>query len=169
MNDNRFPVALLSMSAAGLVGLAIHEGYSDRAIIPVAGDPPTYGFGSTTKEDGSPVTLKDRTTPPKALRLAVKDIAGKEAVLRNCIKVPLSQAEWDLYVNHAYNVGPYRFCNSGIVTRLNALDYSGACQQILLWKFVRGTDCSLPENRSVCGGLWDRRLEQYKKCMESQL
>lgn len=168
MNDNRLPVIFLALSAAGLVSLVGYEGYTDRAIIPVPGDPPTYGFGSTTKEDGSPVTLKDRTTPPKALRLAVKDIAGKEAVLRGCIKVPLSQAEWDLYVDHAYNVGPYRFCNSGFVAKLNAQDYVGACQQFLLWKFAHGVDCSLPENRSVCGGLWDRRVTQYRKCMEAQ-
>lgn len=165
---NRMETTVLALSAAGLVGIVGYEGYTSQAIIPVPGDPPTIGFGSTTREDGSPVRLGDVTTPPKALRRAVKDIVSNEQVLRGCIHVPLTQGEWDVYVDHAYNVGPYRFCSSGFVTHLNALDYTGACEQFKLWKYVRGIDCSLLKNRSTCGGIWSRRLDQYRRCMEAQ-
>jgi lysozyme len=52
MRRSRTAVAALGLSAAALVGLVLHEGYSDRAIIPVKGDVPTLGFGSTTHSDG---------------------------------------------------------------------------------------------------------------------
>jgi len=66
----RSTLAALSLSAAALVGLVLHEGYSDRAIIPVQGDVPTVGFGSTTLADGTPVKMGDTTTPPQALARA---------------------------------------------------------------------------------------------------
>ena len=66
MRRPRTAVAALGLSAAALVGLVLREGYSDRAIIPVKGDVPTLGFGSTTRADGSLVRLGDTTTPPQA-------------------------------------------------------------------------------------------------------
>lgn len=44
----RRTVAALTLSAAALVGIVLHEGYTDRAVIPVKGDVPTIGFGTTT-------------------------------------------------------------------------------------------------------------------------
>ncbi|WP_297832981.1 hypothetical protein [Thermomonas sp.] len=55
-------MAALTLSAAALVGIVLHEGYTDRAVIPVKGDVPTIGFGTTTD-----VKIGDTTTPPKAL------------------------------------------------------------------------------------------------------
>lgn len=47
MNRPRMGVAALGLSAAALVALVLHEGYSDRAIIPVKGDVP---MGLTTRQ-----------------------------------------------------------------------------------------------------------------------
>jgi hypothetical protein len=66
----RRTVAALTLSAAALVGIVLHEGYTDRAVIPVKGDVPTIGFGTTTG-----VKLGDTTTPPKALARALTDVA----------------------------------------------------------------------------------------------
>ena len=41
----RRTVAGLTLSAAALVGIVLHEGYTDRAVIPVLGDVPIIGFG----------------------------------------------------------------------------------------------------------------------------
>ena len=46
-NAVRGGIGAMVLSAAALVGLALHEGYSDKAIIPVKGDVPTIGFGTT--------------------------------------------------------------------------------------------------------------------------
>lgn len=164
----RIAVSALVLSGVGLGVIVSDEGFTGRAIVPVAGDPWTFGFGSTTKEDGSPVQPGDTINPPRAIRLAIKDIAGKETVLRKCIKVPLTQGEWDVYVNMAYNTGAARFCNSSFVTKLNAGDYVGACNEFLRWRYVRGVDCSLAANYKICGGVWVRRQAQHKACLEAQ-
>lgn len=160
----RSAVAALALSGAALVGLVINEGYSDKAIIPVPGDVPTLGFGSTTRDDGSPVRLGDQTTPPKALGKALRDVQAYEGKLRQCVTVALTQGEYDAYVDLAYNVGPRAFCGSSLVRRLNAGDYDGACAEILRWRFYQGKDCSLPENKRLCGGLWIRRQAENARC-----
>ena len=58
----KIAVAAMSLSAAAFVGLAVHEGYTDRAVIPTKGDVPTVGFGSTRHEDGSRVQMASAPT-----------------------------------------------------------------------------------------------------------
>ena len=53
---------------------------------------------------------------------------------------------------------------STLVTRLNALDYAGACDAILMWRRVGGVDCSTPGNK-VCSGLWARRVRLHQQCL----
>ena len=176
MRRPRTAVAALGLSAAALVGLVLHEGYRDRAIIPVKGDVPTLGFGSTTRSDGSPVRMGDTTTPVKALQRKLVDVQRFEGALKKCIKVPLHQHEYDAYVNLAYNIGPGKsgvadgFCEakrggpSTLVMRLNASDYVGACDAILMWSRVGDVDCSAPGNKS-CSGLWERRQRLHRQCL----
>lgn len=165
MNRPRMGVAALGLSAAALVALVLHEGYSDRAIIPVKGDVPTLGFGSTTRADGSPVRMGDTTTPPKALARALRDIEQFEGALKTCVTVLLAQHEYDTYVSFAYNVGSRAFCQSTLVKKLNIQDYSGACQELLRWRFFQGKDCAAAEHASLCGGLVKRRGDEYRQCM----
>lgn len=166
MADNaRMLVAVLSLSAAGLVGIATHEGYTDKAIRPVPGDKVTFGFGSTTRPDGSPVQDGDTTTPPKALAQALRNIEVKEAALRKCLDGRLTQGEYDAYVDLAYSVGPTAVCRSSIPAKVAAERYAEACRTILDFKWVQGRDCSLPANRKFCGGIPVRRQAMYRVCM----
>jgi hypothetical protein len=48
-------VASLALTAAGLVGILNWEGWSPKAVPPVKGDVPTYGFGTTTDVAGQPL------------------------------------------------------------------------------------------------------------------
>jgi lysozyme len=143
-------IATLALSAAGLVGLALSEGYSEVAIQPVAGDKWTNGFGAT---DG--VKQGDRTTPPLALARALQDVQKYEGALRRCVTVPLHQAEYDAYLSLAYNIGPTAFCNSTLVKRLNAQDYAGACGEILKWDKFKGQPLR---------GLTLRRQAEHRQC-----
>lgn len=167
MRPKRSAVVGLAFSAAALIGLAVSEGYTDRAIIPTKGDVPTLGFGTTTRPDGSPVQMGDRTNPVEALQRKARDIQKFEGALKQCVTVPLHQAEFDVYVDHAYNIGTAAFCSSTIVRRLNAGDYAGACDGILMWRRVGQQDCSVPGN-PVCWGLWKRRLAAHAKCKAVQ-
>lgn len=156
----RKTVAALTLSAAALVGIVLHEGYADRAVIPVKGDVPTIGFGTT-----SGVKMGDTTTPPKALERALADVQQFEGALKTCVTVPLAQHEYDALVSFSYNVGSRAFCQSTLVRKLNAEDYAGACAELLRWRFFQGKDCALPENARLCGGLATRRQAEYSQCL----
>ena len=156
----RRSLAALSLSAAALVGIVLHEGYSDRAIIPVPGDVPTIGFGTTAG-----VKLGDTITPPQALARALVDVQQFEGAIKTCVTVPLTQNEYDAYVSFAYNVGRRAFCQSTLVKKLNLGDFKGACDELLRWRFFQGKDCALPENRRLCGGLVKRRDAEYRQCL----
>lgn len=148
---SRNGIATLVLSAAALVGIALSEGYTDMAVIPVKGDVPTVGFGST---EG--VKMGDRTTPPKALARALQDIQKYEGAVKKCVVVPLYQYEYDTYIDFAYNVGTGAFCRSTLVKKLNATDYAGACKELLRWNRVDGV---------VVSGLTKRRQRGYEQCI----
>ena len=156
----RQKLAVLALSAAALVSLVMSEGYSDKAIIPVPGDVPTIGFGTT-----SGVKMGDTITPPKALARALQDIQKFEGALKQCVTVPLSQNEYDAFVGFSYNVGSSAFCRSTLVKKLNAMNYPAACAELLKWTYFQGKNCALPENARLCGGLAKRRSEEYRLCM----
>jgi lysozyme len=158
----RIAIAALSLSAAAFVGVLTREGYTDTAIIPTKGDVPTVGFGTT---EG--VTMDSRTTPVEAAQRALRDVTKFEGAIKQCVEVPLSQEEYDVYVDLAYNIGPKAFCSSTIVRRLNEGKYAQACEHILDWKYVAGFDCSTPGNK-VCYGLWKDRLRVYNQCKGAQ-
>ena len=148
---DRRALASLVLSAAALVGIALSEGYSDTAVIPIKGDVPTIGFGTT---EG--VKMTDRVTPPVALARALKDIEKFEGAIKKCVVVPLHQYEYDTFVEFSYNVGAKAFCTSTLVKKLNSTDYAGACKELLRWDRAKGI---------VIPGLTKRRQREYAKCI----
>lgn len=165
MTSIRVAVTALSLSGAGLVGIALHEGYTDRAVRPLPGDVPTVGFGSTRRADGAPVQMGDKVTPTQALANKLRDVKEFEGRLKGCITAPMSQGEYDSVVSLAYNVGADAVCKSTMVRLFNAQDYAGACAQFDRWTFFQGKDCRDLTNR--CVGLVWRRVEERKKCQGS--
>jgi lysozyme len=153
---NRKTVASLIISASALIGIAVHENYRETAYIPVPGDVPTIGFGSTTNMDGTPVRLGQRTTPVAALKRLGKDVEKFEAAVKRCAPVPMYQHEFDAYVSLTYNIGEGAFCRSTLVKKLNQFDYEAACKQILRWDKFKGKPLA---------GLTKRRQEEYKTCI----
>lgn len=156
----RTTITALTLSAAALVGIVTQEGYTDRAVVPVPGDVPTIGFGTTHG-----VRMGDTTTPPKALARALTDVQTFEGALKKCVTVPLHQHEYDAYVSFSYNVGTGAFCGSNMVKKLNAGDYERACDELLRWTYFQGKNCAAPENARLCGGLAKRRKDEYRQCL----
>lgn len=167
MKIKRSHVAGFALSASALVGLIAHEGYTEKAVIPVKGDRPTVGFGSTFKEDGSPVKIGDTITPQKAIARTLIHVQKDETKLRSCVTAPLSQVEYDLMVGFAYQYGAAKLCASPIVKQANAGNYAASCEGYLQYKKVDGYDCSTPGNKR-CPGVWARSQERYKTCMAAQ-
>jgi len=152
----RKPIIALAISVAGLGGIAMHEGYRDKAYIPVPGDVPTIGYGSTTYADGSKVKPGDTITRKAATELLGNKVNMFERQVKSCVKVPLMQYEYDAYVSLTYNIGGQAFCNSTLVRKLNTYDYEGACREILKWNKFKGKPLQ---------GLTNRRQQEYKQCL----
>jgi len=148
---NRAPIISLGISGIALIGLLVAEGYRDNAYIPIAGDVPTIGFGTTQN-----VKIGDKVTVAEALNRAVVDVQKFEGAIKSCVTVPLHQYEYDAYTSLAYNIGSGAFCRSTLVRLLNKTNYDDACRQILKWDNFKGKPLR---------GLTIRREKEYKQCI----
>ena len=167
MTASRTAVAALALSAAGLIGIAVSEGWEPVARPPVPGDVPTGGFGSTRAESG-PMPAGERIDPVRGLVLLKRDASEAERIVKRCANVPMHQHEFDAFVSLAFNVGAGAkgvkdgFCTlksgapSTISLLLNAGDYAGACAGILAWANYKGKPLR---------GLMLRREREYQQCM----
>ena len=150
MKDRRLPIGLTTISILGVIALSQYEGFRTEAYLDLVGKP-TIGYGST---EG--VRLGDSITIEAARERLEREIStkyGKE--LKNCIKVPLYQHEYDSFVSLAYNIGSGKFCKSTLVKKLNKDDYEGACNEILKWDYAGGKKVN---------GLTIRRQKEHKMC-----
>ena len=148
-NNIRGAVASLAISAAALAGIALNEGYSSTAYLDPVGIP-TLGYGETFG-----VVMGQTTTRERAL-VQLGASADKHAKgMAACIHVPISQNEFDAYADFTYNVGIGAFCRSGLAMKLNALDYAGACTELLKWVYA---------GKTILPGLVTRRKKEYELC-----
>ncbi len=144
----------LTASALVLGTIASYEGYTDHAIIPIPGDVPTEGFGSTAG-----VKLGDRTDPVRAVVRLAGEVDAFSHKIAACIgETPLFQYEFDAYTSTAYNIGTGAFCKSSMVRYLHATppDYAAACKAILAYNKAGGR---------VIPGLDTRRKAEYRQCI----
>jgi len=150
IDRKRSAIAGIVLSASALVGIAVHEGYSDTPIIPVPGDVPTVGFGRTQN------VQPGKTTVQRELIALLADMEGRKAAIDACVTVPLHQYELSAYMSLTYNIGTRAFCGSTLVKKLNAGDYAGACLEILRWDRFKGQPMR---------GLTLRRQAEYRQCI----
>lgn len=180
----RNSVAILAVSMAAVVSLWQHEGWTDKAIIPVKGDVPTVGPGLTKRPDGSPVRMGDTIKPLEGIARSFAHIQKDEAGIKKCVTAALTQNEYDTMVSFAYQYGVPTLCGSSIVREANAGNYAASCKAYKSYKLVRAApgekegpgflrgrngvlyyDCSTPGNRR-CPGVWTRSQERYNQCMQ---
>lgn len=152
----RLAIAAIGISGSMLLGNAIKEGYVDVAMIPVPGDRWTYGYGSTYREDGSPVKPGDSTTPVRALIHLHNQLENEYAKpVQKCVKVPTTINEAGSMYHAARNKGPGAFCRerAPIWNRAETEeDYKAACESYIGWRAtVKGRDCR--DRKNNCYGL----------------
>lgn len=126
------------------------EGFRPRPYLCPAGIP-TIGYGSTYYPGGRRVTLAD---PPineaEARTLLVRELMHTYApgVLRLCpglLPLAILNDDWGKFcaiVDFAYNLGVGRLQTSTLRRKINAQDWAGAKEQLMLW--VRGGGRVLP-------------------------
>lgn len=144
---------------------AAKEGFSAKPIIPVKGDVPTIGHGTTVYPNGVRVKMSDPAITKKQGHEYLKAHINKDAVRfnRSLDGVKLSQGEYDLYMDFTYNFGIGNWQSSSMLSNLKTGQYKQACKALLRYKFASGRNCSIRSNG--CYGLWTRQVERYDKCM----
>lgn len=165
----RIAITGLSLSAAAFITLVTSEGFAPVATVPVQGDRPTGGFGSTYHANGSPVKLGEKFTPVNALKTANAHISKDEQQFRDSLPgAVLNQGEYDLYIDWVYQYGIGRWQASPMRQHVLNGEYQQACDALLLPKYrtVAGYDCSTPGNKR-CYGVWVRVQERHKRCIDS--
>lgn len=174
--NNKLPVLLLTASLSFLGGIKTQEGFTSSPVIPLKGDVPTIGNGTTVYPNGKHVTMHDKPINRKTAEFYLRDHVSKnEMQLKHSIpNVKLSQGEYDVYLDFVYQYGINKFNDSQMRVNLIKGHYTQACQSLLKYRFVRDhnhpkrkpRDCKLKKNN--CRGVWTRQLNRYNKCMRAQ-
>lgn len=133
----RLDPKLLYLSAGALAAIAGFEGYRSTAYNDGVGVQ-TIGYGTTRYASGKAVMAGDKITPDRALIELAANADEHQKRLARCITVPLAQREWDALVSWAYNVGTSAACNSTLVRKLNAGDYTAPCTELPKWNKAGG-------------------------------
>lgn len=164
--SKKIAVVLASaISSAGVLFTAGYEGFTSKPVIPVKGDVPTIGHGTTVYPNGVKVKMKDPAITKKQAEYLLKAHMTKEGKKFNqtLIGIPLSQVEYDLYMDFTYQFGISAWKGSSMLRSLKAKDYKKACNDLLKWKYVAKRDCSIRKNG--CHGVWTRQVERNKICL----
>jgi lysozyme len=129
------------------------EGYRAKPYLCPAGVA-TIGYGSTYYADKRKVSLDDAPMDEptaRALLMVELEHTYLPGVLRNCPILATDERRCNAIVDFAYNLGIGRLQTSTLKRKINAQDWAGAQEQIMLW--TRGGGKVLP-------GLVKRRLAE---------
>lgn len=164
-NKTKYIVTMLTaISVGGIVHTQSKEGtvlvpYKDS--VGVA----TIGTGTTVYPNGQKVKMTDPKITQKQATEYLKFHIDKDAKIFNksLLGVPLSQTEYDLYMDFTYQFGTGAWSSSSMLRNLKQGKYKQACDSLLKWKYAAKRDCSVRSNN--CYGVWVRQVERHSKCM----
>lgn len=92
----------------------------------------TIGYGHTaTTREGMKITEKE------AERLLEKDVEEIERTLNACIKVSLTQNQYDALISLAYNIGASKLCKSKLMQLVNINNFKEAAEEFLKFNKAR--------------------------------
>lgn len=154
---SKLQAGLLTVSSIALLTISSQEGFSPIPYKDINGVL-TNGYGNATINPARNVTQK------QALADLNQNVSMIGKKISQCIKVPITQNQYDAYINLSYNIGSSAFCKSTLVKTLNAGDDIGSCNQIMRWTYVGNKDCKIKANK--CGGIVARREAMKNLCLE---
>lgn len=125
----------------------------------------TSCYGHTSPE----LKLGQKFTDAECLDQLAQDLAAHDKLLMSVVKVPLTDYQHAAFLSFIYNVGPGKkgvkdgFIHlksngqpSGMLRKLNAGDYEGACDEFLKWmqkgQGVSGIEKRRKAERAMCLG-----------------
>jgi lysozyme len=116
------------------------EGFKAKPYLCPAGIP-TIGYGSTYYGYGKKVTLNDPLIEQKdanALLMSELQNTFLPGVLRNCPILASDERKCNAIVDFCYNLGIGRLQTSTLKRKINAQDWEGAKEQLMLWSKAGG-------------------------------
>lgn len=164
-NKTKYIVTMLT--AISLGGVAYTQSKEGTVLIPYydSGKVATVGTGTTIYPNGQKVKITDPKITHKQATEYLKIHMAKDAKIFNksLLGVPLSQTEYDLYMDFTYQFGTGAWSGSSMLRNLKQSKYKAACDSLLKWKYVAKRDCSVRSNN--CYGVWVRQVERHSKCI----
>lgn len=144
---------LTAVGALAIGLISSSEGLRTKAYRDVVGVP-TICFGETRG-----VHMGDVTTAQHCKDLLGDAILDYETGMTKCLKDPdaIPAKSYAAFLSFTYNVGPNTFCKSSVAKRINDKDIKGACNALMLYTKAHG---------QFIQGLYNRRLEERKMCLE---
>ena len=129
------------------------EGFKSKPYLCPA-NVPTIGYGSTYYANGTKVTLNDPLMSEKeahALLMVELHHTYLPGVVRNCPILLTDEKKCNAIVDFCYNLGTGRLQTSTLKRKINAQDWEGAKEQLMLWNKGGG---------KVLAGLTKRRVAE---------
>ena len=166
-NKTKFIVTMLTAISVG--GIAYTQSKEGTVLVPYKDSVgvATIGTGTTVYPNGQKVKMTDPKITEKQATEYLKFHINKDAKIFNktLLGVPLSQAEYDLYMDFTYQFGTGAWSSSSMLRNLKQGKYKQACDSLVKWKYAAKRDCSVRSNG--CYGVWVRQVERHSKCMRA--
>lgn len=108
---------------------------------------------------GKDIILNKRYSDAECDALTKADLERIAKQVNPSIKVKTTETQLAAIYSFSYNVGANAFINSTMLKKLNAGDYSGACDELKRWVYAGGKKWK---------GLMNRRDVEYEVCTWSQ-
>ena len=122
----------MQISQEGIALIKRFEGCELKAYLCSAGVP-TIGFGSTRG-----VSMDMEITQERAEALLIEDISDFEEEVNKCVKVPLTQNQFDALVAWTFNLGGTNLRNSTMLKVLNEGEYEKVPSEMKRWNKAAG-------------------------------
>jgi lysozyme len=118
-------------SDSGIDFIKKHEGLRLTTYKDTAGHD-TIGYGRTKN-----IPKTGKITKEEAEQMLIEDIEAHEQEVRNAVKVPLTQEQFDALSSFTFNLGGPALRRSALLKKLNAGDYEGAADEFVKWNKER--------------------------------
>ena len=154
----------MKISEKGLKTLIELEGFEKRVYLDSAGLP-TIGVGHLLTRDElasgkieisyESVKYSDGISEKQVMSLLRQDIERFEVVVRDCVKVPLQQYQFDVLCIFSFNIGVSAFKKSTLLRLLNTGNYQSVPVQLKRWVYSGGKKApGLVNRRNRTAGIW---------------
>ena len=128
----------------------------------------TIGYGHTSAAGAPDVTEGLTITQAEAEEILKRDLVKYEKPVADMVKVPLSQHQFDVLVDFAYNAGVGNLKSSTLLKRVNAGDFDAVPNELMKWTKAKGKELPGLVRRRRAESEWWRDLSNKPLVEEDQ-